>query len=362
MKNITYLFVLVIGLLVSSSCKKDSKNTGESPTHLPPNHSLEKGLVNFSVNGELVPSVIDTLVNTITATLPDGADVHKLTATFTLATNVNATVNNAAVAGSAVIDLTGQPVLTVSSPDNVRHTSFTIVLQTELQYFGVGGIMQGGASLNKNYDFYYDQFDGSTFQAINCGPTVTTMALKWADSTFNKKPIDARNEILSSGGWWYTNHVQQYLTEHGINNAVDTLSDVAALVKQAIDNGDALILCLDMFSVPLNNFDYQHTQKFYQTSAAGWGHFLFVKGYKQTSYHFFLEIYDPYSGGSRYNSIAGSQLKGRDRYYISEDIKTATNIWWPYAIIVAPAGKSIRFSTRLKVDGLHKTIPVAGGR
>jgi hypothetical protein len=362
MKNIAYLFVLLVGLLVNSSCKKDSKNTGESPTHLPPNHSLEKGLVSFSVNGEFVPSVIDTLTNTITVTLPDGADIHNLTATFLLASNVNVTVNNAPVAGSTVIDLGTQSVITVTSTDNVRHTSFTIVPQTELQYFGVGGIMQGATSLSRSYSFYYDQFDGSTWQAINCGPTVTTMAIKWADSNFTKNPVDARNEILPSGGWWYTNHVQIYLTEHGINNTVDTLSDVAALVKQAVDNGDALILCLDMFSVPYNGLDYQHTQKFYPTGAAGWGHFLFVKGYKQTSTNFYLEIYDPYSGGDRYNSIGGNQLKGRDRYYASDGIKAATNIWWPYAIILAPRGKSIRFSTHLKVDGLRKTIPVAGGQ
>ena len=362
MKNIAVLFTLVIGLLLNSSCKKDSKNTGGSTTHLPVNRSLEKGLINFSVNGEFVPSVIDTLVNTITVTLPDGADAHKLTATFLLADNVNATVNNTPAAGSAIIDLNGQPVLTVSSTDKVRHTSFTIVQQTELQYFGVGGNITGQKSLNKTYEFYYDQFDGSTFQAINCGPSVTTMAIKWADSTFTKKPVDARDEILSSGGWWYTNHVQLYLTEHGINNKIDTLSDVTALVKQAIDNGDALILCLDMFSVPFNSLDYQHTQKFYPTDAAGWGHFLFVKGYKQTNTNFYLEIYDPYSGGDRYTSISGKQLKGRDRYYASDGIKTATNIWWPYAIIVAPAGKSVKFSTHLKIDGLHKTIPVAGGR
>ena len=362
MKNIAYLFVLVVGLFVSASCKKGSKNTGESPTNLPVNHSLEKGLINFSVNGEFVPSVIDTLTNTITVTLPDGADVHKLTATFALAANVNATVNNSPASGSAVLDLTGQLTLTVSSADNVRHTSFTILQQTELQYFGVGGNVQSSTSLNHDYGFYYDQFDGSTFQAINCGPTVTTMAIKWADSTFTKKPVDARNEILPSGGWWYTNHVQQYLTEHGINNTVDTLADVAALVKQAIDNGDALILCLDMFSVPFNNFDYQHTQKFYPTNAAGWGHFLFVKGYKQTSTNFYLEIYDPYSGGDRYSAIGGNQLKGRDRYYASDGIKAATDIWWPYAIVLAPEGKSIRFSTRLKIDALHKAIPVAGGR
>ena len=362
MKNIAFLFALAAGLLLNSSCKKNSQNTGESPTHLPKDHSLEKGLINFSVNGEFAPSVIDTLVNTITVTLPDGANVHMLTATFLLATNISATINNTPAAGTALIDLAERPVLTVSTADNVRHTSFTIVPQTELQYFGVVGTMQSGASLKQHYNFYYDQFDGSTFQGINCGPTVTTMAIKWADSTFTKKPVDARNEILSSGGWWYTNHVQLYLTEHGINNAVDTLSDVATLVKQAIDNGDALILCLDMYSVRFNSIDYQHTQKFYRTDAAGWGHFLFVKGYKQTSNNFYLEIYDPYSGGDRYTSIAGNQLKGQDRYYMSDDIKTATNIWWPYAIIVAPKGKSIRFSTRLKVDGLHKTIPVAGGR
>ncbi|MCO5946871.1 C39 family peptidase [Mucilaginibacter flavidus] len=361
MKKIAYLFALVFGLLLNSSCKKDSKNAGESPTHLPVNHSLEKGLVSFSINGELVPSVIDTLTNTITATMPDGVDIRMLTATYTLAANVNATVNSTAVAGSAVIDLTSQPVLTVSSPDNVRHTSFTIVLQTELQYFGVGGITQGGTSLNKNYDFYYDQFDGSPFQAINCGPTVATMAIKWADPFFNKKPADARQQILPSGGWWYTSNIQQYLNNNGVNSKIDTLVNVAGQVAESIDKGYLVILCLDMYSVPFNSLAYQHTQKFYPTSGTGWGHFLLVKGYKQTVDNTYLEVYDPYSRGLKYNTVTPGQYLGQDRYYVSSDIKAATDIWWPYAIIVAPKGKVVK-TTHLKVNSITKPIPDARGQ
>jgi hypothetical protein len=362
MKSKVYAFILVLGVLLAFSCKKDARQGGESPANLPKIHTLEQGLVSFSINGELVPAVIDTVLNTITVTLPNGADLHSLATSFVLASQVNATINSTAVNSGGVIDLSQALSITVSSADKTRTTSFKIVPQTELQYFGLGGIISAQKSLDKGYDFYYDQFDGSSWQAINCGPTVTTMAIKWADPTFTKKPVDARNKILSSGGWWFTSHVQEYLTDNNISSKIDTLASVEDEVKENIDNGNLLILCLDMFSVPYNQLMYQHTQKFYPTSAAGWGHFLLVKGYKQTDSNFYLEIYDPYSGGLKYNSVTTSQYMGQDRYYLSTGIKTATDIWWPYTIIVAPKGKVLKGTSHLKVNGITKPIPVASGQ
>lgn len=362
MRSKLYAFILTLGLLLAFSCKKDSNQGGKSPAQLPKDHTLEQGLVSFSVNGELVPAVIDTILNTVTVTLPDGADLHNLSASFVLASQVNATINNASVSSGVLVDLDQAVAITVSSADKSRSTSFKIVPQTELQYFGLGGVISAQKSLNKGYDFYYDQFDGSTWQAINCGPTVTTMAIKWADPAFTKKPVDARNQILSGGGWWYTSHVQEYLTENSISSKIDSLASIETQVKENIDNGYLMVLCLDMFSVPFNQFPYQHTQKFYPTSAAGWGHFLLVKGYKQTNNNFYLEIYDPYSGGLKYNSITTSQYMGQDRYYSSTGIKTATDIWWPYTIIVAPKGKVLKSTSHLKVNGISKPMPVASGQ
>jgi len=362
MRSKVCLLLLGLVMILAFSCKKDHAG-GPSPTQFPPkDHSLEKGLITFSADGELVPSVIDTTLNTVTITMPDGADLHNVKASFLLADQVNATTNNTSISSGAGIDLSQPLTITVTSADKTRSTTFTLVLQTELQYFGISGNISAQKSQNKDYSFYIDQFDGSTWQAINCGPTVTTMAIKWADPSFSKKPVDARNEILPSGGWWYTSHVQQYLTENGISSKIDTLADVEATVKQTIDDGNLMILCLDMFSVPQNPLTYQHTQKFYYTNAAGWGHFLLVKGYKKTNNSFYLEIYDPYSGGATYPTVETSQLMGKDRYYISNSIKTATNIWWPYTIIVAPKGKVLKSAGHLKVDAIGKSIPDARGQ
>ena len=55
-----------------------------------------------------MPAVIDTILNTVTVTLPDGADLHNLSASFIVASQVNAAINNAQVSGSdAVINMTG---------------------------------------------------------------------------------------------------------------------------------------------------------------------------------------------------------------------------------------------------------------
>lgn len=358
-----YLFLLAASILFVCSCKKDS-GSGPVNNNPPKTHSLNNAIVSISAGGEFVATAIDTtlMVPTITITLTDGANLHTVTFNFVLKAGVSATINNNPVKSGDVIDLTQQLNFTVTSADNSARSTFKLVPQTELQYFGVIGNILDQKSLNKTYDYYMDQFDGSTYQGFNCGPTVTTMAIKWADSTFTRTPLDARKEILSGGGWWYTGNIQSYLNEHSINNTVDTLADLPGIIKKSINNGNVVILCLDMYSVPYNPLIYQHTQKFYTTLASGWGHFILIKGYRETSTNFYLEAYDPYSGGLRYTALGDNQLFGRDRYYRADDIKRATDVWWPYAIIVAPKGQKVTASSQFKLNDLHKAIPEARGQ
>ena len=355
-KNCLILSFFVF-LLLFSACKKDSSKTVKPAQTV----SLNKNLLTFSINGQLIGATIDTIHHKIQAVVPRTFDMHQLTANFTLSPGTNAKINNTTVTTGSVFDFS-QPVnFTLLSSDSKNSLNFQVFVNTDLQYFGVLGQVVTENSLDRNYNFYFDQFDGSQYQAINCGPTVSTMALKWADSTFAKTPADARVRIPESGGWWYTNDIQYYLGQYGVNTAVDTLDNVAAVVKKSIDNGNLVILCLDMFGVPKNSLDYEHVQKFYETQSSGWGHFLLVKGYKQTSTNFYLEIYDPYSEHSIYNVITTGQLKGRDRYYVDFSIQFATSKWWPYAMIVAPKGQTVT-SSRIKLNSLHKPVPVAWGR
>lgn len=357
MKQHRLILSLFVVVLLFSACKKDSSKAVQTVHGV----SLNKDLLTFSIGGQLISTTIDTVRHEIHAIVSRDVDMHQLAASFTLSPGTNARMNNVAASSGSVTDFS-QPVdFTLVSADSKNSLNFKVYLNTDLQYFGVLGHIVSENSLNRSYAFYMDQFDGSQYQGINCGPTVSTMAIKWADSTFTKTPADARARIPESGGWWYTSDIQFYLAQNNINSAVDTLDNVAAVVKKSIDNGNLVIVCLDMFSVPLNEAVYQHVQKFYDTQSAGWGHFLLVKGYKQTDANFYLEIYDPYSNHNKYSVITNGQLKGQDRYYIDYSIKSATSVWWPYAIIVSPKGQTIT-SSKIKLNSLHKTVPVASGQ
>jgi hypothetical protein len=352
---ITLSFVAVCLIF---SCKKDAK---QQPAPVS-GGSLENGLVSFSANGQLIGADIDTVHNTVSFVLGDSANFKAVTINFALAGNANAKINGSAAKSGNTIDFTTPVTLQVTSQDGRRSTTFDVIAETELQYFGLGGTVVARKSLNHTYNFYMDQFDGSTYDFFNCGPASSSMAIKWADSTFTGTPAYARSVFLDGGGWWQTGDVQAYLSRDGISNGVDTLDDVAAVVKKEVDAGHVLLLCLDMYYVPQDMVDYQHTQKFYQASTVGWGHFLLIKGYVQTSNGFYLEAYDPYSDGNTYNIITSGQLKGKDRYYLDGDIKVATKNWWPYAITVAPKGKiitSLRGPTTLSI---HSPVPQAKGR
>jgi hypothetical protein len=364
MKNKFSCPLMLVCLILLSTCKKDSPPSQPVQQVTQKGYDLEQGLVNFSIKGELEGAVIDTIENIVTVVVPDSMNMHGLNATINLAAGVSARLNNTAAGGSFTFDFT-QPVnLSLSSPTDQKPLVLKIHIETETEYIGLSGSITSQKSLDKTYDFYFDQFDGSTWASINCGPTVTTMAIKWADSTFTKTPADARALILPQGGWWYTGNVQDYLSINGINSAVDTLKNIDSLVKTNIDHNNLVIFCLDMYSVPRNMIDYQHTQKFYETNAPGWGHFLLVKGYKQLGTDFYLEIYDPYSQGEFYPGFDYGQLKGLDRYYLGDDIKLAAGIWWPYVITVAPKGKQVANAAKFQLNSMatHRPIPEASGK
>ncbi|HTK18935.1 MAG TPA: C39 family peptidase [Mucilaginibacter sp.] len=353
------LFALVlINILLLTACSKDAVKQQPAPQNL----SFKSGLVSFSANGQLINAVIDTDQNTILVTTKDTSGQSKLVINFTLQNQANASINNQTITSGTALNLTNPLNFTVTSADKSRSTTFKLSAQTELGYVGMPGVITAQNNLARDYNYYFDQFDSSTWQFLNCGPASSTMAIKWADSTFTGKPVDARNTYSPGGGWWTTGEVQGYLTTHGIDNVTDTLSDFNNQIKNAIDKNNAVILCLDMNYVPYNESSYQHVGKFYPTTPS-WGHFILIKGYKQMGTNLYLDAYDPYSQGIYYiSSFDLHQLKGQDRYYNSGDLKIATTNWWSYAIIIAPKGQKVISSIRLRVNSLSKPIPIAYGR
>jgi hypothetical protein len=361
MNRLSQLICIALSLCIAiSSCKKDKTS---APTVQ--QTALHNPLLTFGVSDQLFGAKIDTNKNIVNATVWHTSDFKKLKTTFTLTNGVNAYINNIMVKSGDEIDFSKTVILTIKSADNKQSVDYTILVLSDLFYQGLGFHLNAEKSLEKSYDIYLDQFDGSPFFDINCGPTVVTMAMRWSDSTFKLLPKDARQAIRSTGGWWNTSDIEYYMRSAGFNNNTFPLTDIESTVTQIIDNGDVGILCLDMFYVARNTADEQHTNKFYNTDAKDWGHFLLVKGYKKVDSKFYLEINDPYSRGEKYvTPDAIGQYKGKSRFYEGSTIKQSADIWWPYIMVVAPKGKTVvpilsSTGTRLKVNS---AIPVASGR
>jgi hypothetical protein len=352
MKSKLYLLLVLLSFFYLVSCKKDQKAA----------QPLSNTILSFSVAGQFYQSQFNNGSDTVYVIIPHTLKKSGLIVNFTLSARATATVNGAGISNGGVINGEAPLNFKITSGDNLTSASWIIKVQTELEVFGLGSNVTAEKSLDKTYNYYFDQFDGSTYQSINCGPAVSTMAIKWADSTFSKKPIDARYTIPENGGWWFVTDISNYLDLDNIDNAwvPFTYANADSVITSTIDHNNLAILCLDMYFATYNSVNSQHTNKFYFTNSVGWGHFLLVKGYKKVDGKLYYDIYDPYSDGRFY--LLGNTLKGQDRYYLNSDIKKATAQWWQNAIIVAPKGQKVATVVNLKVNSIGRHIPIASGQ
>jgi len=247
--------------------------------------------------------------------------------------------------------------LTVKNELFEGSTTQTITLPTlsDVRKKGLGKVLHEKKSNNVNYDWYFDQAYTGAHSSVNCGPSSTTMSIKWIYKEFSKTPEDARKSIRPNGGWWYTDDIISLLRSHKVSNYTISLSDID-LLKTVIDEGNIAILCLDMFYINMERNSFHHIDRFYEANNSGWGHFIVIKGYKKVDNSMLFEVYDPYSYNKRYNN---ETLKGIDRYYREEDLRLATQNWWEYAIVISKNTNSDLRSTK----GLDiSTIPHMPGR
>lgn len=325
--------VLAIFLMVitTASCKKDAPLSDRAEII-----RYELPFVNADV-------LIENNARIISVLFPvEIVEAENIIADFTLSEGASASVGN-------ILQASGQTRNNFEAPfrydilaeDEISESRWEIipVNNSYTISWGLGGFLKTSVSNNRDYSWYFDQVNSGTFADVNCGPTSTTMAAKWHEPGFSKLPSDAREAYRSEGGWWYTNDINNYLNDNNIPNYFIGLSTDATgtgyILKGEIDKGNIVILCLDMYYISSELAGEYHVGKFFATAAAGWGHFIVVKGYKEVDKKLFLEVYDPYCFDKTYTN---GKLKGIDRYYTADNIYSATSIWWNNAIIIPPQG------------------------
>ncbi len=211
-------------------------------------------------------------------------------------------------------------------------------------------------SYTRSYDWYIDQYNTGEFSSINCGPSCATMAMKWLDSDFNRTAEDAREDICPEGGWWYTNNIVDYIEIHGGVASYYELSD-SSNIKQFIDAGGLVILCLDAHYITETDIEAYHIHKYYK-SGEGSGHFIVVKGYIYSNDVLYYEVYDPWSWGAKY---ADGEYKGKNRYYLASDLYNAADIWWGNFIGVNGPSAEQTLSPKLRVLRAEEITHAWGG-
>ncbi|AGX44760.1 C39 family peptidase [Clostridium saccharobutylicum] len=232
--------------------------------------------------------------------------------------------------------------------------------------WGLGRNQTEYVSNNRTYNWYIDQGSTGKYSDSNCGPSSTTMALKWTNGNFNRTAEDARNTYRTNGGWWYTDDVMNYLNRYNGTYSVQdlgkTLSQGENVLKAQLKQGNIAILCIDTSYIPYNKNSEQRVGKFYSYSG---GHFIVVKGYRIVDGKTYFEVYDPNNWNECYQS---GQQKGKDRYFLSKDLMNAEINWWNYAIVVQPEYSrkylnTMSIENSLKIDSVDSTkIKSACGR
>ena len=196
-----------------------------------------------------------------------------------------------------------------------------IFLMANTRTLGLGSNLKVYYGNNREYPWYISQENTGVYSNINCGPATATMAIKWANKDFNNTVIGARNTFKSTGGWWFNEDIVNYLELHNIQNNYISIKDKEDVIEE-INKGKIIILCIDTSYIQKNDNSKEKTGKHYSYNG---GHFIIAKGYVLVEDKVYFEIYDP----------MGPLNKGKDRYYLAEDLMQAIANWWSYGIVVS---------------------------
>ena len=188
-------------------------------------------------------------------------------------------------------------------------------------------------SIERDYDWYFDQLETGEYRNFNCGPTSAVMAAKWYDRDFSKTPEEARNRFDIANGinetgeitGWTMGMMMDFLTSVNVNaKMVDCGLNLENALNH-LDMGNILVIGLEMKYIKIGD-----TREWMDDEISG--HALIVKGYKSFRGETYFEVYDPGGGPTYYD---GSPW-GKDKLYLASEVIEGTINRSVYIIVEAP--------------------------
>lgn len=200
-------------------------------------------------------------------------------------------------------------------------------LSNSVSSWGLGQTIISYVGNNRDYEWYIDQAHTGLHSEANCGPSSVAMAALWADKNTSATPEAARKAYRSSGGWWYSDDINNALDMFNTDYDVVELNDLYDL-RAIIDSGAIVIVNNSMGYIPKISDVSEHVNRFYDFDS---GHYFIVKGYLLVDDQTYFEVYDPNNWDEVYED--GTQ-KGKDRYYEATVLMDSITNWYPYGVVI----------------------------
>ncbi len=194
--------------------------------------------------------------------------------------------------------------------------------------WGLGDNISAYVNNDRDYDWYVDQAATGVHAGNNCGPSSIEMAAKWYNEDTKATAEKARKKFRSSGGWWYSDDINNALELYDIPYKIIALeSDID--LRNIIDQGSIAIINNSMGYIPYNNNNNERINRFYTFDS---GHYLIIKGYVVADGALYFEVYDP---NNWYESYDDGEPKGKDRFYESSVLMSSILNWYPFAVVIS---------------------------
>jgi len=176
-------------------------------------------------------------------------------------------------------------------------------------------------TIERNYQWYIDQYDTGEYNNMNCGPTCAVMAAKWYNENFQITAEEVRNHYTTNeenGGWYFDELVNFF---NMVNIPYEKYRDIKYEdFSMHLDMGNIMMVGVDM--------KFIKTNKFYSNTSY---HYLIIKGKQTVDGKDYFEIYDPYSWQAKDSE---GNFKGENCLYLSTEVIEAAKNWGDYYLVI----------------------------
>ena len=211
----------------------------------------------------------------------------------------------------------------------IKYTAtMPFTIKSKVASLGLGQNETESVNNDKSYEWYITQDNTGKYASVNSGPAAVDMAMKWKDSSLEKKVADIRDTYENSGAAWTISTISSYLTSAKVSYTSCTDISEDSLKKQ-LKSGNIIIANLNPQYINYNSSSESKIGRFHVVD--GNTYTVVIKGYNVVDGKTYFQIYDSFNDTQNYSD--GSS-KGKNNYYAASEVLDSLKAESVYPIVI----------------------------